>query len=127
MDFRHAWLYKLGQCIQIPALKFDDEGLCQLSLDGQLTVMIYKPADTDNLLLFGQLPVHHLSAEVMQQMLTENRNHYKHTSPVLSLSEKLDTVEVHFKLTQSELEASENIMEQLIINLDYWRNALTSY
>jgi len=126
-DFRNAWLSKLGQRIQIPDLAFDDGGLCQLSFDGQLTVTIYKPVDTENLLLFGQLPVNNLRAELMQQMLTENRNHCKNTSAVLSLSENLNTIEVHFKLTQPELDATEDIMEQLITNLEYWRTHLTGY
>lgn len=125
MDFRNAWLSKLGQWLQIPDLAFDDGGLCQLSFDSQLTVTIYKPAETESLLLFGQLPVNSLCSELMQQMLTENRNHCKHTSAVLSLSENLDTNEVHFKLTQPELEATEDIMEQLITNLEYWRTHLT--
>lgn len=124
MDFRNTWLSKLGQCIQIPTLAFDDGGLCQLCLDDQLTITIYKPADKDNLLLFGRLPVHHLSAKVMQHMLTENRNHSKHTSPVLSLSENLGTVEIHFKLTQPELDATDTVMEQLIAHLEYWRTHL---
>jgi len=127
MDYRNAWLSKLGQCIRIPALTFDDEGLCQLRLDDQMIITIYKPTDTDTLLLFGQLPVHHISANVMRQMLTGNRNHCKHTSPVLSLSENLDTVEVHFKPTQSELEATDDVMEQLISNLEYWRTYLAGY
>jgi len=92
-----------------------------------LTVSIYKPIDTDSLLLFGQIPIHRLPAETMQHMLTENRNHIKHRSPLLSLSEKLDTVDVHFKLTQPELEATDNVMEQLIANLEYWRTLLMCY
>jgi hypothetical protein len=124
IDFRNKWLSKLGQRLSIPELAFDDAGLCQLSLDDELTVTIYKPAETETLVVFGQLPVDYLSSELMQQMLKENRNHSKHNAPVLSLSDNLDALEVHFKLTQLELEAVEDVIGQLIGHLEYWRTSL---
>jgi len=125
-DYRNEWLFKLGQHLSIPELEFDDAGLCQMSLNDELAVTIYKAAETEELVVFGQLPVDYLSAELMQQMLMENRNHSKQCAPVLSLSENLDAIEVHFKLPQLELEAAENVMGLLIGHLEYWRNSLTS-
>jgi hypothetical protein len=89
-----------------------------------VAVTIYKPADPTLLIVFGQIPVKHLPPQVMQKMLIENRNHSKYTAPVLSLSDNLDAIEVHFKLTQSELEAAENVMDRLVGSLEYWRDYL---
>jgi|GEM_PF-3347847 len=124
-DFRNEWLSKLGRRLSIPELAFDDAGLCQMSLDDELAVTIYKPAETADLVVFGQLPVENLSAEIMQQMLKENRNHSKQSAPVLSLSENSDSLEVHFKLPQLELEAAEDVMGLLIGHLEYWRSSVT--
>ena len=123
-DFRNEWLSKLGRRLSIPELAFDDAGLCQMSLDDELAVTIYKSSETADLVVFGQLPVEQLSPELMQQMLMENRNHSKHNAPVLSLSENLDAIEVHFKLPQLELEAAEDVMGLLIGHLEYWRSSL---
>jgi hypothetical protein len=123
-DFRNEWLSKLGRRLSIPELAFDDAGLCQMSLDDELAVTIYKPAETDELVVFGQVPVQNLSTEVMQQMLKENRNHSKHSAPVLSLSENMDAIEVYFKLPQFELEAAEDVMGLLIGHMEYWRTSL---
>jgi len=120
-DFRNEWLSKLGQRLSIPELAFDDAGLCEMSLDGELAVTIYKPADTEDLVVFGQLPVDYLSSELMQQMLMENRSHVKQNAPVVSLSDNLKTIEVHLKLTQPELEAAEDVIGLLIGHLEYWR------
>lgn len=125
-DYRNEWLSRLGQHLSIPELAFDEAGLCQMSLNGELAVTIYKLAETEDLVVFGQLPVDYLSTELMQQMLMENRNHSKQNAPVLSLSENLDAIEVHFKLPQLEPEAAENVMRLLIGHLEYWRNSLTS-
>lgn len=125
-DYRNEWLSKLGRRLSIPELAFDDAGLCQMSLDDELAVTIYKPAETEDLVVFGQLPVENLSPELMQQMLKENRNHSKRNAPVLSLSENLDAIEVHFKLLQLELEAAEDVLGLLIGHLEYWRSSLTN-
>ena len=123
-DYRNEWLSKLGQHLSIPGLEFDAAGLCQMSLNDELAVTIFKSAETEDLVVFGQLPVGYLSSELMLQMLIENRNHSKQHAPVLSLSENLDAIEVHFKLPQLELEAAEDVMELLIGHLKYWRNSL---
>lgn len=125
-DFRNEWLFKLGQRLGIPELAFDDAGLCQMSLDGELRVAIYKPVDTEDLVVFGELPVDYISFELMQRMLVENRSHIKQNVPVVSLSEKMKTIEVNFKLTQSELEAAEDVMGLLIGHLEYWRTSLAN-
>lgn len=125
-DFRDEWLSQLGQRINIPELVFDGEGICQLSLDQELAVTLFKHPEVAALVLFGQLPLAHLSPELMQQMLIENRNHSKITAPVLSLGESLDSIEVHFKLTQQELEAVDDAIGMLIGSLEYWRSATTA-
>ncbi len=124
-DFRNEWLSQLGQRINIPELSFDDKNLCQLMLDEELAVTIYRPADPSYLVLFGQLPVSSLTPDVMQQMLVENRNYSKQAAPILSVSETLDSIEIHFKFNQSELEAAEDAMGQLVGCMEYWRGRLT--
>jgi hypothetical protein len=123
-DFRNEWLSKLGQRINIPELAFDDAGFCQLSLDDELTVAIYKSAEAEDLVVFGRLPVQHLSIELMQQMLMENRHHSKQNAPVISLSENLDAMELHYKLTQFDVETVDDVMGSLIGHLEYWRTNL---
>jgi len=123
-DFRNEWLSKLGRRLNIPELAFDDSGLCQMSLDDELTVTIYRPADTKDLVVFGQVPVAYLSSGLMQQMLIENRNHVKYNAPVISLSDNLDAIEVHFRFRQLDLDAVEDVMGLLIGHLEYWRASL---
>jgi hypothetical protein len=124
-DFRNEWLAKLGQRLNIPELAFDDAGLCVLTLDDELLVSLCKQTDAPNLVLFGQLPISQLTPELMQRMLIENRSHGRHTAPVVSLSEDLDALEVHFKLNQDELANTEDAIGQLIGNLEYWRGNVT--
>jgi hypothetical protein len=126
MDFRNDWLVKLGKELNIPDLAFDGDGFCQLNVDDKWKVFVYKPSEKENLLLLAHLPVMHLPVHALQQILIENRHHRQHNAPVLSLSENLDVIEIHFKLTQPELEATENIMEQLLDNLDYWHGRLNN-
>lgn len=123
-DFRNEWLAKLGRRVNIPELAFDNAGLCQLSLDDDLVVTIYSPANTNDLVVFGQIPIAELSTELMQQMLKENRSHSRHTAPVISLSDNMDAIEVHFRLQQLELDATEDVMGLLIGHLEYWRTSL---
>lgn len=123
-DFHNEWLSKLGRRLNVPELAFDDAGLCRMPLDDELTVTIYKPAETEDLVVFGQLPIDHLSSELVEQILKENRNHSKYNAPVLSLSDNLDALEVHFKLTHLEFEVVEDVMGQLIGHLEYWRASL---
>lgn len=120
MDPGNKWLCKLGERLGIPNLAFDAEGLCVLRLDGQLAVFIYNSTDTESLLLYAQLPIRTLSDNIMQRMLIENRNHRTRTTPVLSLSEDLSHFEIHLKLNQFELEATDDIMGKFLENLDYW-------
>lgn len=123
-DFRTKWLAQLGHRLSMPELAFDQAGLCQLSLDNDLLITIYSPPETAAyLVLFGQLHVAHLSPQLMQDMLINNRNHSRHATPVISLSENLDAVEVHFKVNEAELVATD-IFGQLVDCLEYWRGYL---
>lgn len=124
MDLGIKWLCKLGERLGIPNLAFDAEGVCVLRFDRELVVFIYNATDTDNLLLFAQLPTSALSEHIMQQMLIENRRHRTGTAPVLSLSENLSYFEIHLKLSQCELEGSEDIIGQFLENLEYWNTNL---
>lgn len=127
MDFRNKWLFELGQRINMPALIFDTENVCRLSFDNnKFVVIICKPAETESLLLIGQLPVSNLSINLMQQMLIANRHHCNAPIPVMSLSENLDRIQLHFKLTQLELEAGQDIIGQLLDTLEYWHMHLNS-
>lgn len=123
-DFRNQWLFTLGQRLNIPELAFDEDGWCQMSFDDELTVAIFKPSATEDLVVLGQLPVAYLSAELMQQMLKENRNHSHPSAAVISLSENLDSIELHFKLTTLEMETVDDVMDLLIGHLEYWRGRI---
>lgn len=125
-DFRDNWLNKLGHSMQIPQLAFNEEGLCQLTLNQELIVTLHKVPDNESLVLFGQVPMEPISPAVMQKMLVENRNNARAVAPVLSIAENLDAIEVHFKLSQRELNETDNVMEQLVGNLEYWRNYAVS-
>ncbi|MCD6026580.1 MAG: Tir chaperone protein (CesT) family [Solimicrobium sp.] len=124
IDFRNEWLSQLGTKLGIPELVFDHAGICQMNIDPGMTVTIHKPPEEESLVLLGQLPVSNLSTALMQKMLVENRSYDPHPTPILSLSENLDTVEVHFRLTPLELKTADDALEKLIGNLEYWRSHL---
>lgn len=121
-DSRDDWLSKLGRSMHLPQMEFDDEGLCQFTLNDELIVTLRKVSDNDGLVLFGQIPIEPISPAVMQKMLVENRNSAKYAAPVLSIAESLDAIEVHFKLSQKELYETDDVLEQLVGNLEYWRD-----
>jgi hypothetical protein len=121
-DFRDDWLSKLGKSMQMPQLHFDEEGLCQLTLNQEFVVTMHKVPDSDYLVLFGQIPMEPIAPALIQKMLLENRNSARCAAPVLSIAQNLDAIEAHLKLTQSELIAIGDVLGLLVDNLEYWRN-----
>ena len=121
-DFRDEWLSGLAQRLQLPLLAFDDNGLCQLTLDQEMIITLHKAADQNYLVLFGQIPAEPILPILMQQLLIENRNNARLSAPVLSISENLDAIEVLYKLSEDELNGNADIVEQLVGNLEHWHN-----
>jgi hypothetical protein len=124
-DFRDEWLLNLGKRMGLPTLKFDDSGLCQLSLDQELALTLYRPEETEKLVVFGQLPTPPLSQEMMKQMLIENRSSARLLAPIISLSQEEDAIEIHLQLDQRDLEQGDEGLEQVVAALEYWRTATT--
>ena len=120
LDFRDQWLSNLAQRMQLRELTFDPDGLCQFKLDQKFAITIYKAANTSVLTLFGQVPVVFLSADLIKQMLIENRNHANEAAPVLSLDEHAQAIEVHLKLSQEELDSIEDPLGLLVTCMEYW-------
>ena len=120
-DFRDEWLNRLAQRMQLRELIFDQDGLCQFKLDQKFAVTIYKAANTSALTLFGQVPVNFLSADLIKQMLIENRNHANEAAPVLSLDEHVQAIEVHLKLSPEDLDVIEDPLGLLVTSMEYWR------
>ena len=128
MDFRDKWLRELGERLSIPSLDFDAEGICQLRINNKLVVIIYKTAEADSLLISGQVNVSHFSLHVMQRILVEGDCHLNlnFPSPVMSVSENLDKIQIRFELTQSELEVCENVIDRILYTLENWQKHLNS-
>lgn len=122
-DFREDWLSNLGQRTGLTTLEFDRAGVCQLILDSELVLTLYKPDTSAKLVIFGQLKTPPLPIEVTKEMLKRNRTNAKLTAPVISLSPEEDAIEVHLVLDQAELEQDEDVIEKLIAELEYWREA----
>lgn len=68
-DCRKGWLLNLGKRMGLTTLEFNETGVCQLILDKELILTIYKPDDTDKLVLFSQIHTPPLPIEVAKQML----------------------------------------------------------
>lgn len=126
MDFRDKWLKGLGERLSIPTLAFDEEGICQLRIDHKMVVIIYKTAEAESLLISGQLDVSHFSPHVMRRILVEGDHHLNLNipSPVLSVSENLDKIQIRFELTQSELVVCENVIDRILYTLENWQKHL---
>jgi hypothetical protein len=125
-DYREAWLSDLGRKTGLTTLAFDQAGVCQLMLDGDLVLTIHKPDTSVKLVIFGQLPIPPLPIEIAKEMLKRNRSHAKLAMPVISLSPEEDAIEVHLILDQAELEQGEDAIEKLIAELAYWKKAALS-
>ena len=125
-DFRDEWLLNLGKRMGLPTLKFDKSGLCQLSLDQELALTLYRSEETEKLVVFGQLPTPPLSEEILKQMLIENRSSARLLAPVISLSQEADAIEIHLQLDRRDLEQGEEGLEQVVAALEYWRTATTT-
>ena len=123
-DFRDEWLNSLAQRIQMRELQFDRDGLCQFKLDQLFAISIYKDVHSANLVLFGQIPVASLSAELIKQLLIENRNPAKQFAPVLSIDERAFAIEAHFKLSQEDIRVMEDPLGLLVTYLEYWRGQI---
>lgn len=122
-DYREDWLSNFGKRMGLTTLAFNESRVCQLFLDNELIITIYKPDETGKLVFFGQLPIPHLPLEVAKQMLKRNRSTAKLSAPVISLSPEEDAIEVHVVLDQSDLEQGDEGIEKVIAELEYWRTA----
>lgn len=123
-DYRKDWLLNLSKRMGLTTLEFNETGVCQLILDKELILTIYKPDDTDKLVLFGQIHTPPLPIEVAKQMLKKNRSNAKLSAPVISLSPEEDAIEVHLVIDQNELErGGDEVIEKVIGELEYWREA----
>lgn len=134
-DYREAWLSNLGQRTGLTTLAFDQAGVCQLMLDGDLVLTIHKPDTSPKLVIFGQMPTPPLPIEVAKEMLKRNRSHAKVSAPIISLSPEEDAIEVHLVLDQAELEQGGeqaeleqggDVIGKLIAELTSWKKATLS-
>lgn len=123
-DERSVWLLRLGQEIGSPSLCFDDDGMCSLTLNGALLIVLYAPPAQSHALVFGSVPAPRLSPSVMRQMLAENRNAMRQLAPVLSLADGGDAIEVHVRLEPSELDSGIHGLALVVGALEYWRAKL---
>lgn len=122
-DYRDEWLAALGQRVGLNSLAFDESAVCQLVLDDDLILTLHKPETSTKLVVFGQLPVPPLPIEVMKHMLKRNRTNAKLSAPVLSLSPEEDAIEAHLVLDKEDLAQSDDWLEALIEELDFWRTS----
>jgi len=121
IDFRDGWLHEMSLRIQIPELAFNDDGICQIVLDDEFAITIFKHPKNCSLILSGQVPVKNMSPELMQKMLIENRYDAQRASPVISISEDMETIDLHFRLNKEDINSADDILMQLICHLEYWR------
>ncbi|MBS1196630.1 MAG: Tir chaperone protein (CesT) family [Proteobacteria bacterium] len=122
-DYREDWLSDLGKRTGLTTLEFDQSGVCQLMLDTELVLTLYKPDTSAKLVIFGQLHTPPLPIEITKEMLKRNRSNAKLSAPVISLSPEEDAIEVHLVLDQAELEKGEDMIEKVIAELEYWKAA----
>lgn len=124
LSYRDGWLSQLSKVIG-GALCFNEQGMCQLIFGREFVVTFYKPEVSDDLIIFGQLPVVLLSEEILKNMLMENRSSAKQCVPVISLSDNAEAIEVHVKLDERELMACDlSALESVVQSLAYWKAEL---
>ncbi|WP_298771304.1 CesT family type III secretion system chaperone [uncultured Shewanella sp.] len=124
LDYRDVWLNSFARRVGMTGLRFDDKGICQLSLDQELILTLSKSTYEHHLVIFGQLPVANLSNDVMKKLLIENRNSANQLAPVVSLSESADAIEVNLLMSEEDLNCGKEGVNLVIHCLEYWRSVV---
>ncbi|WP_298771300.1 hypothetical protein [uncultured Shewanella sp.] len=125
IDFRDKWLKGLKISGTDQFFTFDEKGICQLAVNDDMLVTLFKPEAGYQVTIFGQFHVGELSPSMQQSMLIANRNNAINAAPIVSLSENADAVEVHLVLNQQELRLKPSVsLEKVIDGLKYWREQI---
>lgn len=122
-NHREEWLSDLGSRMGLSKLEFDKSGICQLFLNEDLIITIYRPEESEKLVIFGQLHTPPLSPEIMKAMLKDNRSSARFLAPVISLSPDEDAIEAHVVLDQADLEKGDDAIEVVVKAIEYWGTA----
>lgn len=105
-DYRDRWLENLAREMATPAMKFDNDGLCQFMMNADFAITLFKSSALNALVIFGQLSANLLSPDLMRKMLVENRNSARSKSPIISLSDNEDIIGVHLCLNEEDLNST---------------------
>lgn len=125
IDLRDKWLKELKLSGTDQFFTFDEKGLCQLALNDDMLITLFKPENGYQVVIFGQYMVSSLSPSMMQNMLIANRHNAIKAAPIVSLNENVNALEVHLVLGQQELRLKPNIsLEKVIDGLKYWREQI---
>ncbi|MCL1123546.1 type III secretion system chaperone [Shewanella surugensis] len=125
IDLRDKWLKELKLSGTDQFFTFDEKGLCQLALNDDMLITLFKPEIGYQVVIFGQYVVSDLSQSMMQNMLIANRNNAIKAAPIVSLSENANALEVHLVLGQQELRLKPSMsLEKVIDVLKYWREQI---
>ncbi|WP_299493382.1 hypothetical protein [uncultured Shewanella sp.] len=125
IDFRDKWLKGLKISGTDQFFTFDEKGICQLALNDDMLITLFKPEAGYQVTIFGQFHVGELSPSMQQSMLIANRNNAINSTPIISLSENANALEVHLVLNQQELKLKPIVsLEKVIKSLKHWREQI---
>jgi len=108
----------------LSSLTFGPSGICQLVLNSDLLLTLYRPDGSARLVVFGQLPAPILSVEAAKELLKRNRSNAALAAPVISLSPDEEQIEVHLVLDSADLadDGADTAIEQIIATLERCRS-----
>ncbi|MGF1740048.1 type III secretion system chaperone [Vibrio profundum] len=126
-DHRDDWLLELGKSIGMPKLKFDKERFCNINLDEDIFLSIFKQNNNTDLGLMGGFHVSELQEYVLKKMLLNNRKSREQDRPVLSLSEDGSFIGVHLNMNYSQLHMNEPRIDRIVTEIEYWKSKLSNF
>ncbi|MGF1740047.1 hypothetical protein L4C34_02995 [Vibrio profundum] len=120
-DLRDKWLASLKPTLGINRLCFSSAGVCYINFSSSVSVKLEKLPNNDGVFFSGCIDASNLSSSMMKEMLIDNFKSINPLLPILSLERDGSILEAHCAVPNSLLEHGEEVLEQLVACIEYWK------